>query len=138
VEEGKKLEKTREEIIIMASILEKEASNNLEQKQIISGILWKRIHIGMLLQVDAPFLYERGKESSQLSRADLKKDSLYNTYVHKGLTPTPIGNPGYDSLYAAAHPIQSEYLFYLHGSDGKVHYAKNHTEHVTNKQKYIK
>ncbi len=138
VEESTTISKTREEMVIMASLLEKEAGNNLEQKQIISGILWKRISIGMPLQVDAPFLYERGKGSAKLSTADLRKDSIYNTYVNKGLTPTAIGNPGYDSLYAAAHPIESEYLFYLHGSDGKVYYGKNHNQHLKNKRMYIR
>ncbi len=122
----------------MASLLEKEASNDLEQKRIISGILWKRIRIGMPLQIDAPFLYERGKGSAQLSNKDLRASSKYNTYINKGLTPTPIGNPGYDSLYAAAHPIESNYLFYLHDFNGGVHYGKNHKEHVTNKKKYLK
>lgn len=137
-EKGKTIEKTRREIVIMASILEKEAGNNLKEKQIISGILWKRISKGMLLQVDAPFLYERGKGSAQLSNNDLQKNSVYNTYTNKGLTPTPIGNPGYDSLYAAAHPISSSYLFYLHGDDGKIHYGKNYNEHLKNKRLYLK
>ena len=137
-ETKKTVEKTQNEIVIMASILEKEAGNDLEQKQIISGILWKRIRIGMLLQVDAPFLYERGKGSAQLTHTDLKKDSPYNTYIHKGLTPTPIGNPGYDSLYAAAHPIESDYLFYLHAGDGSIHYGKNYNEHLKNIRLYLK
>lgn len=137
-EKNKIIQKTRDEIVIMASILEKEASNDLEQKQIISGILWKRISIGMFLQVDAPFLYERGKGSAQLSNQDLQQQSLYNTYTNKGLTPTPIGNPGYDSLYAAAHPIESNYLFYLHGRDGRIYYGKDYSEHLKNKRIYLK
>ena len=104
----------------------------------ISGILWKRIKEKMPLQIDAPFLYERGKGSAQLSRADLTEDSLYNTYTRTGLTPTPIGNPGYDSLYAAAHPISSEYYFYLHGSDGRIHYGKTYSEHLKNKRIYLR
>ncbi len=138
VEKDETIQKTRSDIVIMASILEKEASNNLEQKQIISGILWKRINIGMPLQVDAPFLYEIGKGSSKLSNKDLQKDSPYNTYINKGLTPTPIGNPGYDSLYASAHPINSEYMFYLHGKDGNIHYGKTYSEHLKNKRIYLR
>ena len=134
----KTIEKTESEIVIMASLLEKEASNSLEEKQIISGILWKRIAEGIPLQVDAPFVYERQKGSAQLSIADLRRDSFYNTYTNKGLTPTPIGNPGYDSLYAAAHPTESPYYFYLHGSDGVVHYGKNHNEHLKNKRMYLR
>lgn len=137
-EKGKSLEKTRDEFVIMASLIEKEASNNLEEKQIISGILWKRIKEGIPLQVDAPFLYERGKGSAQLSRKDLQENSPYNTYVNKGLTPRPIGNPGYDSLYAAMHPIESEYYFYLHSLDGKIYYGINYNEHLKNKRMYLR
>jgi UPF0755 protein len=136
-EENKTINKNRSDIVIMASLIEKEASRNLNEKQIISGILWKRISIGMPLQVDAPFLYEIGRGSAQLSNKDLKKDSPYNTYTNTGLTPTPIGNPGYDSLFASAHPKQSEYFFYLHGNDGVVHYAKTYTEHLKNKRMYL-
>ncbi len=136
-EKGKTRQEDRSALVTMASIIEKEAANDLQQKQMISGILWKRIDQGMPLQVDAPFLYERGKGSAQLSRKDLREDSAYNTYTNRGLPPTPIGNPGYDALYAAAHPLESNYLFYLHGFDGKIHYAKKYQEHVTNKRKYL-
>lgn len=129
---------TKNEAVIMASIIEKEAANDLEQKQIISGILWKRFEKGMLLQVDAPFVYERQKGSAELTRTELEKDSLYNTYTRKGLTPTAIGNPGYDSLYAAFHPIASEYFFYLHGSDGNIYYAKNYDGHLKNIRMYLR
>ncbi len=137
-EQGKTIQKDRHDIVTMASLLEKEAGRDLQQKQIIAGILWKRISVGMPLQVDASFLYERGKGSAQLSRKDLETDSPYNTYTNKGLPPTPIGNPGYDSLYAATHPITSDYWYYLHGKDGHVHYAKNHREHIQNIRKYLK
>ena len=92
----------------------------------------------MPLQVDAPFLYERGKVSSELSHNDLQKDSPYNTYTNKGLPPTPIGNPGYDALYAAVHPIDTNYLFYLHDSDGVIHYGRNHSEHLKNVRSYLR
>lgn len=133
-----KLNKKDEEIVIMASLIEKEAANSLHQKQMISGILWKRINEGMLLQVDAPFVYERGKGSAELTYADLQKKSTFNTYVNKGLTPTAIGNPGYDSLYAAAHPVVSPYYFYLHGKNGKIYYGKNYREHLKNKRMYLR
>ncbi len=134
----KKIDRSISDIVIMASIIEKEASNNLEEKRVISGILWKRINEGIPMQVDAPFLYERGKGSFQLSIQDLRKDSPYNTYTNKGLTPAPIGNPGYDSLYAAAHPIDSPYYFYLHSTGGKIYFGKNYNEHLKNKKLYIR
>ena len=76
--------KTAEEIIIMASIIEREAIT-FKDKEIISGILWKRIEIGMRLQVDAPFVYAINKGSFELTRADLKTDSPYNTYTREGV-----------------------------------------------------
>jgi len=126
-----------EEGIIMASLVEKEAGTSLEEKQIIAGILWKRLQIGMPLQVDAPFLYERQKTSAQLSTQDLREHSPYNTYTQKGLPIGPIGNPGYDALYATFHPLMSEYLYYLHDKDGKVHFARNYREHLKNKRLYL-
>lgn len=129
--------KTEREIIIMASLLEKEARNE-EEARIVAGILWKRIAQGMPLQVDAPFLYTLGKTSTQLTRADLERDGPYNTYTRKGLPVGPIGNPGTDMILAAIEPKNSPYLFYLHDTNGKIYYARNHDEHVANKQKYLK
>ncbi len=128
--------KTLEEIIIMASILEKEAIT-LEDKKIVSGILWKRMDIGMPLQVDAPFIYERNKNTFELTTKDLRKDSPYNTYTNKGLTPTPIANPGLDSIIAAIEPTESLYLFYLSDIRGNIYYAENYNKHLYYKRKYI-
>ena len=127
----------RNDIVIMASIIEKEASN-AEEMPIISGILWKRLDQGMALQVDAPFLYTLGKPSSELTRKDLASKSPYNTYIYKGLTPTPISNPGLDAIKAAIAPQDSPYLFYLHGNDGVVHYAVTYKEHQKNIAKYLR
>jgi|AntAceMinimDraft_6_1070360.scaffolds.fasta_scaffold01894_2 UPF0755 protein len=129
--------KSLEDIIIMASLIEKEATRDKEEQKIVSGILWKRISIAMPLQVDAPFLYTRGKTSAQLSLSDLRADGPYNTYTRKGLTPTPIGNPGLSSIEAALSPKESSYLFYLHDNNGGIHYGVTHDDHVKNKQKYL-
>lgn len=124
--------------VTLASLVEKEAGNSLQEKQMIAGILLKRLEKGIPLQVDAPFLYERGKGSKDLSNQDLRNDSPYNTYTRKGLPKSPIGNPGYDALYAVFHPIPSPYFFYLHGKDGKVHFAKDYQEHLKNKRIYLR
>lgn len=137
-EQVAKSNRTWEEIVIMASIIEKEANRNKQEQQMISGILWKRFDKGMHLQVDAPFKYYLDKGSLELSIADLRTDHEYNTYTRKGLTPTPIGNPGIATLYAAANPIKSEYFFYLHGKDGTVRYAVTHDGHVANKNQYLR
>lgn len=128
---------TEKEIIIMASLIEKEAFGESD-RAVVSGILWNRIDRGMALQVDAPFLYLLGKESSELTLTDLKIDSPYNTYIHTGLPPTPIGNPGLSSIKAALYPAQTDYLFYLHDAQGRIHYAKTFAEHKKNKALYLK
>lgn len=132
-----KTEKEIKDIVIMASVIEKEG-RNIEERKMISGILWKRIEISMPLQVDATFLYTKGKGTSDLTLDDLKEDSLYNTYIHKGLPVAPINNPGLETIDAALNPTSSPYLFYLHDKDGVIHYAKTFDEHVKNKNKYLK
>lgn len=129
--------RTFSDIVIMASILEEEAKT-VEDKQIVAGILWKRLDLDMALQVDAPFVYLLGKGSADLTLEDLKIDSSYNTYVYRGLTPTPITNPGLDSLRAAVEPIASDYFFYLSDPEGKIYYAVTFEEHKQNKELYLR
>lgn len=131
-----KSEHSLSEIVIMASILEKEARTP-EDQALVSGILWKRIKLGMPLQVDAPFNYLLGKESSELTQADLAMKSGYNTYKNKGLPIGPIGNPGLAAIRAAITPTVSPYLYYLSDKEGRMHYAKNFEEHKANKAKYL-
>lgn len=125
------------DIVTMASLLEKEATTEVD-KGIVSGILWNRISRGMPLQVDAPFLYLLGKKSSELTVADLQIKSAYNTYRNKGLPAGPIGNPGIAAIRAALHPTASTYLYYLSDKNGTMHYAKTFDEHVANKAKYLR
>ncbi len=129
--------KSEKDVVTMASILEGEAKDS-ESRRIVAGILWKRISIGMPLQVDATFKYINGKDSSNLTLDDLKIDSAYNTYTNKGLPPTPINNPGLDALLAAVTPIKTDYLYFLTGTDGKMYYAKTFEAHKVNKAKYLK
>jgi UPF0755 protein len=124
------------DIIKMASIVEEEA-RTFESKQIIAGILWKRLSIGMPLQVDASFKYINGKGTKDLTLTDLKIDSPYNTYVYKGLPPTPIANPGLVSIKATVTPIKTDYLYFLTDRKGVMHYAKTYSEHLANKKKYL-
>lgn len=127
---------TEKDIITMASIIEREARGD-DDRDVISGILWHRIAIGMPLQVDATLGYVTKKTSSELTLTDLASDSLYNTYTHIGLPPGPIANPGMLAIKAALVPSASPYLFYLHDNDGVIHYAKTFDEHKTNKAKYL-
>ena len=126
-----------EDIVVIASIIEKEASD-FEDAKIISGILWKRLDAGMGLQVDAALTYVTGKSSMELTEKDLAIDSPYNTYKYRGLPPTPIGNPGLDAIKAAVYPEETLYWYYLHGRDGEPRYAVDFEEHKENKQKYLR
>lgn len=124
------------DIVIMASLLEREARAT-EDRRMISGVLWNRLDRGMLLQVDAAFLYTLGKGTFQLTKEDLQSDSPYNTYRYKGLPPTPIGSPSLDSIIAAATPIKHGYLYYLADGNHVTHYSRTYEEHLRLKRKYL-
>ncbi len=134
--EIKNFGKPLRDVVIMASIIEREAMTP-EDRRIVSGILWKRIRIGMPLQVDSTFLYVNGETTKGLSTDDLKIDSPYNTYRYKGLPKGPIGNPGLDAILATVEPQTSPYLYYLSDKKGVMHYAKTFEEHKKNKAKYL-
>jgi UPF0755 protein len=125
-----------QDIVIMASILEREARNT-QDRQLIAGVLWRRIKLNMPLQADATFLYTLGKGSFDLTKADLKSDSPYNTYTHKGLPPTAIGSPSLDSIKAAANPIDKGYLYYMADNSGVTHYCKNYECQQQNVATYL-
>ena len=132
-----KQEKKRKDIIVMASLIEKEAGS-FEDARMISGILWKRLKQDMKLQVDATLTYITGKPSLKLTEKDLAIDSPYNTYKYRGLPPGPIANPGLDAIRAALYPQESPYLFYLHDKKRNPHYAETFKEHKENKVKYLR
>ncbi len=123
--------------VIMASLLEKEARTT-ESRRMVAGILYNRLKLGMPLQVDAVFGYIYGRDTYSPSFADLKVDSPYNTYTHTGLPPGPINNPGLDAILAAANPAKTDYLYYLTGKDGLMHYATTYAGHQANQRKYLK
>lgn len=124
------------DIVTMASILEREAYNS-KDRRMIAGVLWNRLERGMPLQVDVTFAYTLGKGTFQLTMKDLTTPSPYNTYINKGLPPTPIGSPSLDSLLAAVTPTKSDYLYFLADNNHVTHYAKTYEEHLRNKRKYL-
>ncbi len=128
--------KSLQAIIAMASLIEGEARTPETRRQ-ISGILWKRLLLGMPLQVDAVFPYILGKNTFEVTTDDLKIDSPYNTYKYAGLPPGPINNPGLDAITAAMMPAPTNYLYYLSDKDGVMHYAITHEEHLANRAKYL-
>ncbi len=128
---------TETEILTLASILEREA-NSPESMKIVSGILQGRMKEGMALQADASVEYILDKPLKELTPEDLKIDSPYNTYLNKGLPPTPIGNPGIDAIRAVLEPTFSDYVFYITDSEGVFHYAKTYNEHLENIERYLR
>jgi UPF0755 protein len=125
-----------DDVITMASIVETEA-RKFDTRQKISDILWRRLNEGMPLQVDVSFKYINGKTTFDLTLADLTLDSPYNTYKYAGLPPTPIANPGLDSILATVTPHETKFYFFLSDENGEMHYAETFDDHIANKRKYL-
>lgn len=125
------------EIVIMASLLEKEV-RTFEDKKMVSGILWKRLQNHFPLQVDATITYLTGKKTTNISQHDLQIDSPYNTYKYLGLPPGPICNPGLESIEAAIYPKESDFWYYLSKPDGETAFSKTLDEHNIKKAKYLR
>ncbi len=125
------------EIMTMASLIEEEAKTN-EERPVIAGILWKRFDASTGLGVDAAVRYILEKPTGTLTAEDLATHSSYNLRKFRGLPPGPIASPGIASIRAALNPQPSGYWYYLHGKDGKVHYAVTNDEHNANKARYLR
>ncbi len=116
------------EAVTMASLIEDEAQVDRE-RPIISGVLYNRLKIGMLLQCDATIQYILPQRKHRLLYKDLEVDSPYNTYKYKGLPPGPINNPGRNSLQAAITPSRVPYLYYVARGDGSHIFSTTVTQH---------
>jgi UPF0755 protein len=101
------------QILIVASMIEAEAKFEVD-RPLIASVIYNRLRINMPLQIDSTVIYARGNPADRaLSTRDLQIKSLYNTYLHAGLPPTPIGSVSDASLLAAMHPAQTSYLYYV-------------------------
>lgn len=135
--------KSKEQAIIMASLIQREAKT-LPTMRMISGILWKRIESGWPLQVDATLQYAKGYSQSEKSwwpepLAVYKEiKSPFNTYLNTGLPPAPICNPGMNALEAAVNPQANDYWYYISDLQGQMHYAKTLQEHNRNVEQYLR
>ncbi|MBV8490216.1 MAG: endolytic transglycosylase MltG, partial [Candidatus Eremiobacteraeota bacterium] len=125
------LKVTVHEGVTVASLVEREAKTDTDRPA-IAGVIYNRLRLGMPLEVDATIEYALPAHKSELSYADLKIDSPYNTYLHTGLPPTPIANPGGPSLDAAFHPSKSDFLYYVYCGHGRHVFAKTLEEHNAN------
>lgn len=124
------------EVMILASIIEREAVVP-EDRPVIAGVFYRRMEIGMPLQSCATVQYILGEQKAVLSIADTKIQSPYNTYIVKGLPPTPICSPGLESINAALWPEETDYLYFLAKGDGSHVFSVTYEEHLRNKAKYI-
>ncbi len=135
---------SEEEIITLASIIEREAKDP-EDMKVVAGILHNRLEIGMPLQVDATLQYIKAYDANRKTwwspplASDKQLDSPFNTYLHNGLPPAPICNPGKHAINAATYPTESEYLYYISSADGsKMLFAKTYEEHQQNIEQYLR
>ena len=129
---------TRDELIktvIIASIVEKEAQL-AEERAIIAAVFYNRLNKGKRLESCATVQYVLGKTKERLLYSDLKTESPYNTYLHSGLPPGPISNPGVDSLKAAVRPAEVDYLFFVSKKDGSHYFSSSYNEHLEAIKKY--
>ena len=125
------------ELLILATIVEKESGLSKDRRR-ISGVLHRRLSRDMLLQVDPTVIYGLGKEfDGDLKTKHLRDDQLYNTYVHKGLPPSPICMPSRDAILAAANPQPGEEMFFIGRGDGSSQFSVTLEEHNRAVQKYL-
>jgi len=121
--------KTPYELLILASIIEKE-TGRASDRNLIAAVFLNRLKLGMKLQTDPTVIYGIGpKFDGNLRKTDLTRNSPYNTYMHKGLPPTPISMPSKESLLAAVTPSNSKALFFVAKGDGSSHFSATLSEH---------
>lgn len=119
---------TLEEIVTIASIIEKEAGMDAE-KPLVSAVIRNRLSLGMPLQMDPTVIYGLKKFGGSLTKKDLRKNHPYNTYLNRGLPPGPISNPGLTSLIAAVEPADADYLYFVSRNDGSHRFSRTLREH---------
>lgn len=122
-------------MVIIASLVEKEARLDSE-RAIIAAVFYNRLHNGKRLESCATIQYILGKTKERLLISDLKVKSPYNTYLHTGLPPGPIANPGYKSLFAAVNPADVDYLFFVSKRDGSHYFSSTYKEHLKAIKRY--
>ncbi len=125
---AKKRNLTKYDVLILASIIEREASNP-KDRRLIAGVFYNRLRLGMRLDADPTVSYAVGSWSKELTKSALRINSPYNTRRFHGLPPGPICNPGLDSIIAAANPTRTKNLYFVASTSGKVFYALNDAAH---------
>ena len=134
---------TLDEVINIASIVEREAKLD-EDRPLVASVILNRLNIGMKLDIDATIQYalgyipaEKSWWKKEITLEDLEIDSPYNTYKNPGLPPTPIANPGLKAILAVLEAPKTDYLYYIADKTGKSHFAVSFEEHARNIAKYL-
>lgn len=128
--------RTPDELLILASLVEKETARE-DERPLIAGVFVNRLRIGMRLQTDPAVIYGLGERfDGDLRRADLLRDTPYNTYTRAGLPPTPIALPGWGALIAAARPANTQALYFVARGDGTSAFSATLDEHNRHVQRY--
>lgn len=127
-DEAEALDLTRHQVITLASIIQREVGTEKEIPR-IAGVFHNRLKHNWRLQADPTVLYALGDPKRLLTRADMKFESPYNTYLHKGLPPGPIGNPGMTSILGALRPEKTSYFYFVAIEKGKHHFSETLDEH---------
>jgi UPF0755 protein len=128
---------TWNEVMILASIVEKEAAGPAEMN-VVASVFHNRLNDGWLLQSCAALEYAVPREGYVFTTEEIKTDTPYNTYMYKGLPPTPVCNPRIDAINAVLWPVATEYYFFVAKGDGTHAFGKTLEEHNRNVSKYIK
>jgi len=124
------------ELLILSSIIEKETGRSSD-RGLVAAVFLNRLNKGMMLQTDPTVIYGIGPRfDGNLRKADLRKDNPYNTYMNKGLPPTPIAMPSKESMLAAIHPAKSNALYFVAKGDGSSHFSETLKEHESAVDRY--
>jgi UPF0755 protein len=129
-------EMTVHQLLTLASLIEEEATEQVDRNQIAS-VFYNRMNIGMPLQTDPTVLYAKEEHQAKVYYKDLEIDDPYNTYKYPGLTPGPIANAGVTSIEAALAPAQTDFLYFLAAPDGQVYFSTTLDEHEEKKAEHI-
>ena len=129
-------EMTVHQLLTLASLIEEEATEQVDRNQIAS-VFYNRMNTGMPLQTDPTVLYAKGEHQAKVYYKDLEIDDPYNTYKYPGLTPGPIANAGVTSIEAALAPAQTDFLYFLAAPDGQVYFSTTLDEHEEKKAEHI-
>ncbi len=142
LEDAKKANLSLDQVTTIASLVEREAKHDVD-RPLIAGVILNRLRQGMKLDIDATIQYaigftkKDGWWTKELTDADLRFSSPYNTYTNPGLPPAPICNPGIAAINAVIYPTKSNYLYYIAGNDDVTHFAETLLEHQRNITKYL-